>query len=168
MELSRKQKRELKKLRQQASSVLEEQREVLSHAGVLAQQAGQQAKQFSDTYIAPRVDDAFDNVRPTIDRGVTAARRAGTQARLFIAPVLAAALASTVRGLDRIESHDAARQVQSFGVQQGLLQPAKKKGGFGRVLAIGAGVAAAAAVGYTLWQAFRSDDELWVSPEDRA
>ncbi len=166
MELSRKQKRELKKLRQQASSVLEEQREVLSHAGAVAQEAGRHAKQFSDTYVAPRVDEAFENVRPTIDRGVTFARRAGTQARLLAAPVLAAALASTVRGLDRIESHDAARQVQSFGVQQGLLKPAKKKGGIGRVIAIGAGVAAAAAVGYTLWQAFRSDDELWVAPED--
>ena len=67
-----------------------------------------------------------------------------------------------------MDNRDAAMQVQKFGVQQGLLKPAKKKCRVGRILAIGAGVAAAGAVGYTLWQAFRSDDELWVAPEDRA
>lgn len=166
MELTRKQKRKLKKLRQQANSLLQEQRLLLSHAGELAQQAGREARQLSDVYISPRVGEAIDTVRPALDRGVHAARNIGTRARLFTAPILAAALASTVRGLDRLESHEAAKHVQDFGVRQGLLQPAKKRFGFGRAFAIGAGIAATAAVAYTLWQAFRSDDELWMASEE--
>lgn len=167
MSLSRKRKRELKKLRSQAEVLLDEQREILGHAGILAQEAGRQAKHLGNEYVVPRVNDAFEGVRPTIDRGVETARRASTQARLFIAPLLASALANTVRGLERVENVDAARQLRAYGVQHGLLQAPKKKFGFGRVLAIGAGVAAAGAIGYTLWQAFRSDDELWVAPEDQ-
>lgn len=167
MSLSRKRKRELKKLRAQAEVLLDEQRDILGHAGLLAQEAGRQAKHLGNEYVVPRVNDALDGVRPTIDRGVQTARRASTQARLFVAPLLASALANTVRGLERVENLDAARQVQAFGVQRGLLQAPKKKFGFGRVLAIGAGVAAAGAIGYTLWQAFRTDDELWIAPEDQ-
>lgn len=166
MSLSRKDKRELKKLRSQAEQLLDEQREVLGHAGVLAQQAGRQAKRLSDTYVAPRVDEALAGVRPVIDRGVSGARRFGTTARLLVAPVLAGALASTVRSLERAENHEAAKQLQAFGVQRGLIDPPKKRCTFGRVLAITAGVAAAAGIGYALWQAFRDDDELWVAPED--
>ena len=168
MSLSRKRKRELKKLRAQAELLLDEQRDLLGHAGLIAQEAGRQAKHLGNEVVAPRVGEAIENVRPTIDRGVTAARRAGDQARLFVAPILAGALASTVRGLERMENRDAARQLQHFGVQQGLLQAPKKKFGIGRVLAIGAGVVAAGAIGYTLWQAFRDDDELWVSPDEGA
>ncbi|MCA0379164.1 MAG: DNA/RNA helicase [Actinobacteria bacterium] len=168
MSLSRKRKRELNKLRSQAEVLLDEQREILGHAGLLAQEGVRQAKHLNNEIVVPRVNEALEGVRPTIDRGVQSARRASTQARLLVAPLLASALASTVRGLERMENVDAARQVQAFGVQQGLLQAPKKKSGIGRIIAIGAGVAAAGAIGYTLWQAFRSDDELWVAPEDRA
>ncbi len=168
MSLSRKRKRELNKLRSQAEVLLDEQRDILGHAGMLAQEAGRQAKHLGNEVVVPRVNDALEGVRPKIDRGIDTARRAQANARLLIAPLLASALASTIRGLERIDNTDAARQVQAFGVQQGLIQaPKKKRSGFGRVLAIGAGVAAAGAIGYTLWQAFRSDDELWVAPEDR-
>lgn len=168
MSLTRKRKRELKKLRSHAEVLLGEQREILGHASMLAQEAGRQAKHLGNEYVVPRVNDAFEGVRPTIDRGVQTARRASAQARLFVAPLLASALANTVRGLERVENLDAARQVQAYGVQRGLLQAPKKKCGVGRVLAIGAGVAAAGAIGYTLWQAFRSDDELWVAPEEQS
>lgn len=168
MSLSRKRKRELNKLRSQAEVLLDEQREILGHAGVLAQEAGRQAKHLGNEVVVPRVNDAIEGVRPKIDRGIDTARRAQANARLLVAPLLASALASTIRGLERMDNNDAARQVQAFGVQQGLIQaPKKKRSTFGRVLAIGAGVAAAGAIGYTLWQAFRSDDELWVAPEDR-
>lgn len=166
MSLSRKDRRQLKKLRGQAQLLLEEQREVLGHAGELAQQAGRQAKRFSDTYVAPRIDDALEGVRPVIDRGVSGARRVGTSARLLVAPILAGALASTVRGLERAENYEAAKQLQTFGVKRGILAAPKRRFGFGGVIAVTAGLAAAGAVGYVLWQAFRADDELWVSPED--
>jgi len=167
MSLSRKRKRELKKLRAQAEVLLGEQRDILGHAGLLAQEAGRQAKHLGSEVVAPRIGEALQGARPVVDRGVRIARGFGHNARLLAAPILANALASTVRGLERIENEDAARQLRAFGVQRGLLEPPKKKRRVGRVLAIGAGIAAAGAIGYTLWQAFRSDDELWVAPEDR-
>lgn len=167
MSLTRKQRRELKKLRAQTQDLLDHQREVLGHAGVVLHEAGRQAKNLSDDYVAPKVDDAIDAVRPTIDRGVHAARKAADRVRIVAAPIVATALANTVKTLERIETGDAAQQLRSFGEQRGLIEPAKKKrSGFGRVVAIGAGVAAAAAVGYALWQAFRTeDDDMWVSTD---
>ncbi len=168
MSLSRKRQRELKRLRGQAEDLLSQQREVLGHANAVMQEAGRQAKHLNEEFVLPRVGEAYENVRPVVDRGVQGARRAADNVRLIAAPVVAAALASTVRGLQRIESREAqqaARQVQVFGEQRGLLKPAKKKGAFGTVVAIGLGIAAAGAVGYAVWQAFRSDDELWVAPE---
>ena len=95
MSLSRKRKRELNKLRSQAEALLDEQREILGHAGLLAQEAGRQAKHLGNEVVAPRVNEALEGVRPSIDRGVQSARRASNQARLFVAPLLASALAST-------------------------------------------------------------------------
>ena len=43
---------------------------------------------------------------------------------------------------------------------------AKKSPGFGTYVAIGAGVLAALAVAYAVWQTFRADDELWVTEDD--
>lgn len=146
MSLSRKRQRELNRLRSQAEDLLNEQRNVLGHAGNVAQEAGRQALHLNAEVVAPRVTRAVDQVR------------------LFTVPFVTAALAGTVRSLERMENREAARQVKEFGEQRGLLVPAKKSG-FGRILGIGAGVAAAAAVGYALYQAFRSDDELWVAPE---
>ena len=166
MSLSRKRRRELNRLRSQAENLLEQQREVLGHAGNVMNEAGKQAKLLNAEYLAPRVNDALENVRPAVDRGVERARRAADQVRVFAAPYVANALLRTVKSLENIENHEAAQQVRRFGEQRGLLKPEKKRGGFGTVVAIGLGVIATAAVGYALWQAFRSDDELWVAPED--
>lgn len=166
MSLSRKRRRDLKKLRSQAEELLDQQRLVLGHAGSVLHEAGRQAKHLSDEHVAPRVTEAVDTVRPTVDRGVLAARRAAHQVRLVTAPVVAAALAKTVRTLEKLENPQAATQLRHFGEQRGLLAAPKKKSRVGGFIALGLGVAAAAGAGYALWQAFRSDDELWVAPED--
>lgn len=168
MSLSRKRRRELNRLRAQAEELLDQQRIVLGHAGDVLHEAGRQARSLGDEYVAPRVNDALDSVRPTVDRGVLAARRAADQVRRVAAPIVATALANTVRTLEQMENRDAAKQLRSFGEQRGILAPAKKKSRVGSVIAIGLGVAAAAGVGYALWQAFRTDDELWVAPEGDA
>ncbi|MCB1274586.1 MAG: DNA/RNA helicase [Leucobacter sp.] len=165
MSLSRKRRRELDRLRVQAEELLEHQRDLLGRAGSVAQEAGRQAKQLNAELVVPRVNEAIDNVRPAVDRGVERARRAADHLRVVAAPLVASALVGTVRSLERLENRDAARQVRTFGEQRGFIEPERKRGGFGRVLAIGIGVTAAAAVGYALYQAFRSDDELWVAPE---
>lgn len=164
MELSRKSRRELRRLKRDAQDLLDEQRVVLGHAAVVAQAAGRQAKRLSDTHIAPGVNDALDTVRPTLNRGAAAARRAADNVRRLTTPIVASALANTISKLDELDSPEAAKQVRKFGERSGYLQPKKKR--VGGTVAIVLGIAAAAGVGYVLWQAFRTDDDLWIAPEE--
>lgn len=166
MELSRRSRRELRRLKKDAQDLLDEQRIVLSHAAGVAQAAGKEAKRLSDLHVAPTVNEAVDAVRPTISRGLDAARRAAGNVRRATAPFVTNALVSTINKLDELENADAARQVRALGVRSGYLEPEKKKGRGGRVFAIVLGSAAAIGVGYALWQAFRTDDDLWVAPEE--
>lgn len=164
MKLSRKRRRELRRLKGTAQELLDQQRVVLGHAGDVLQEAGRQAKQLSDEHLAPRVDETLEAVRPTVDRGVATARRAADNVRRVSAPFVASALARTIRTLDELDNTQAAKQVRGFGERSGYLKPEKKKR-TGGVIALGLGIAAAAGVGYALWQAFRTDDELWIAPE---
>ncbi len=166
LKISRKRQRELNRLRARAEELLNHQREVLGHAGAVAQEAGRQVKHLNSELVMPRVNDLIDDARPVVNRRLAQAQQAADRARIVAAPVLAAALAGTVRSLERVENSDAAHQVRRFGEQRGLIRPAKKKRRSGSALALCVGAAAAAVVGYALWQAFRSDDELWVAPGD--
>lgn len=155
--ISRKRQRELRRLRKEAEALL-------GHANDVMHEAARQAKHLNSEIVMPRVEDAIDAARPVVNRRMAQAQKAADRARIVAAPLIAAAVAGTVRSLERLESSDAARQVRSFGEQRGFIKPAKKKRG--GVVALGIGIAAATVVGYALWQAFRSDDELWVAPED--
>ncbi|WP_336652457.1 MULTISPECIES: DNA/RNA helicase [unclassified Leucobacter] len=165
MKLSRKRRRELRRLRKDAQELLDQQRVVLGHAGDVLHSAGHQARRLSDEHLQPRIDRAVETARPTIERGVMSARRSAENVRRFSAPFVAAALTRTIRALDEIENHDAAKQVRGFGERTGYLKPTKKRRA-GGVIALGLGLAAAAGVGYALWQAFRTDEDLWVAPEN--
>lgn len=81
-------------------------------------------------------------------------------------PFVAAALARTIRTLDELDSSDAASQVRGFGERSGYLKPEKKRRAGGWI-ALGLGVTAAVGVGYAIWQAFRTDDELWIAPDSQ-
>lgn len=166
MNLSRKRRKELRNLRGNAQELLEHQRVVLSHAGDVLNQAGRQAKLLSDEHIAPRVDETIEAVRPTVDRSVARARRAADNVRRVTTPLVANALARTIQTLDQMDSGDAASQVRGFGERAGYLKPVKKKRNVGGAIALGVGIVAALGVGFALVQAFRTDDELWVAPED--
>lgn len=167
MQLSRKRRRELKKLRKQAEVLLDHQREVLGHAGSVLGEANRQAKQLGSEHLLPRIESAVDQARPIVDRNIAAARRASDRVRVMTAPAVAAAIAGTVRSLERMEQRDASRQLRDFGEQHGLIAPAQKKKRAGGFFAIVLGVAAAGAVGYALWQAFRDDDDdMWVSSDE--
>ncbi|MFC5337314.1 DNA/RNA helicase [Leucobacter denitrificans] len=165
MKLSRKRRRELRHLRSEAQELLDQQLHVLGNANTVLKQAGKTARNLSDEYVVPRVDDAVERVRPTVDRGVASARRAGAAVRRVTTPLVASALANTIRALDELDSPQASAQVRHFGERTGVLKPAKKKSGVGGFIALGLGVAAAVGVGYALWQAFRTDDELWIAPD---
>lgn len=164
MKLSRKRRRELRKLRSEAQELLDQQMVVLGNAGTVLKRAGNQVHRLSDEHVAPYVHDAVERVRPTVDRGVASARRAARTVKRVTAPVVAGALAQTIRALDEIDSPKAAAQIRGFGQRTGYLDAPKKRG-IGGIIAIGFGVAAAVGVGYALWQAFRDDEELWIAPE---
>lgn len=166
MALTRKRKRELKKLRANTEILMDQQRDVLHNAGVVLSQATHQARELGAEEVMPRINEKLETVRPYIDKNVTAAKRAADRVKIAIAPVVATALAKTVTALDNIDARDAAAQVEKFGRSRGILEKPKKKSGL-RFFALGVGVAAAVAVGATIWQAFREDDEdMWVSAED--
>lgn len=165
MKLSRKRRRELRRLKGTAQELLDQQRVVLGHATDVLQEAGRQAKHLSDEHLAPRVDETIEKVRPAVNCGVASARRAADSVRRVSAPIIADALSRTIRTLDDLDNPKAAKQVRGFGERSGYLKPQKKKRA-GGIIAIGLGVAAAAGVGYALWQALRTDDELWIAPEN--
>lgn len=166
MKLSRKRRRELRHLRSDAQQLLDQQMLVLGNANSVMKQAGHQARLLSDEHLVPRIDEVVERTRPTINRGVISARRAANTVKRVTTPFVASALANTIRTLDEIDSPNAAAQVRGFGERTGYLAPAKKKRRAGGIIAMGVGIAAAVGVGYALWQAFRTDDELWIAPED--
>lgn len=168
MKLSRKRKRELKQLRSFAENVLEDQKIVLGRAGDVLYEASRQARHLGDEHVAPRVTDAVESVRPSVDRSVAMARTAVDNVRRVATPVVTAALANTVRTLEAIDdprAKTASHKLVSLSERSGLV-PTKKRSNVGGFIALGLGVAAAVGVGYALWQTFRADDELWVASDE--
>jgi hypothetical protein len=168
MKLSRKRRRELKKLRSVAEDVLQDQRVVLGRAGAVLNEASRQARYLSNEHVAPRVQDVLAGTRPVVDRGMLAARNAVTSIRRVSAPVVTGALVNTVRALDSIDddrARVASRSLLGFGQRAGLIETPRRRRG-GTVVGIILGTLAAIGVGYALWQTFRADDELWVAEDD--
>ncbi len=170
MSLSRKRKRELKKLKNHAEDVLNDQKIVLDRAKDVMFEAGLQAKHLSDEYVAPRVNEAYETVRPTVERGVVSARKAMSSIRRAAAPAVTAALISAVNTLEAADdprARRASQRIVQLGNRAGFAVKApRKKRSVGGVIALSLGVAAAAGVAYALWQTFRADDELWIAAED--
>ncbi len=166
MKLSRKRRRELRRLQNSAQQLLDQQRIVLGNAGDVVHEASKQAKQLGTEHLMPRINETVEAVRPTVDRGVTSARRAANNIRRISTPLVASALATTIQRLHAIEQLETARQVRNFGERTGYLKPVKKKRGSGKIVALSVGITAAAGVGYALWQTFRTDDEVWNTPEN--
>ena len=159
MALSRKNTRQMKRLRKDADRLWEEQQVVFAKARELASRAGGAARLYAESEVLPPVRDRFDStIRPAFDSGIESGRRALTQAEHSLSKNVLPALAGfggTVAG--------AVKQLQN------RFEPAppKKSGpGVGGWFLIGAGVAAVAAVGYALWQTFRADDDLWIADEE--
>jgi len=168
MKLSRKRRRELKKLRAVAEDVLQDQRVVLGRAGAVLNEASRQARSLSNEHVAPRVHEALAGTRPVVDRSMLAARNAVNSIRRVSAPIVAGALVNTVRALDSIDddrARNASRSLLGFGQQAGLIEPPRRRRG-GAVVGIILGTLAAIGVGYALWQTFRADDELWIAEEE--
>lgn len=105
MALSRKQRKQLKKLKISASDLWDEQRTVLTHAGGVFRETGRQLGNVSKDEVAPRVRSVVDDqIRPVVNSTYQAGRSIANDARRKVQkdvmPGLSAAVASALASLD--------------------------------------------------------------------
>lgn len=160
MSLSRKRKKELKRLRSSAEELWGNQQVVLEHANHVAREASRQLGNLTREEVVPRVRDGYQQYV------VPAARTAGRAVENTVVPAVGNALGAVLAIGDVAQDARVRRAVGRIAPK--ALPPEKKKSGLGigGILAIGAGVVVAAGVAYAVWQTFRADDELWVADDE--
>jgi hypothetical protein len=177
MSLTRKRKKELKRLRNDAEQLWSQQQDVLANANVLAAQARKQAAYYAREEVAPRVRDGYDSyVRPVAQTAAsTAGKYAGVARERLVGDVIPAVGTAVGTALSVVDHARAARAAAFRGdfKQAGKeftrkIEVAKQKSGpgAGTIIAVGLGIVAAAGLLYAVWQTFRADDELWVADEE--
>lgn len=185
MSLSRKRKKELRKLQQQAGTLWESQQVLLGQAGDIAREAGRQLGNYNREQVVPTVQEGYQKyAAPYVDQGVRTSKKFYNQ---NLVPAAGAVIGSALSVWDAAnEKRENLAAGRSFGnVDLAALQknaarygkaaaskltiaaapPAKKGMGAGGVIALILGVAAAAGVLYAAWQTLRADDELWVADD---
>ena len=181
MELSRKRRREIKKLRRGAEGVWDEQREVLEHAASILREASRQAASVARDDVAPQVRKTYEKrVVPTVEAGVDSVKHAASATRdRFVddvIPAVTGAIGSAIAVLDVARDkriRDALKSVSATGrdlatragQKVGLIE-VKPQRGPGTYILIGLGVVATAAIAYAAWQTLRADDDLWVEEDE--
>ena len=158
LSLSRKRKKELRKLQNTATQLWESQQLLLNDASGVAREAGRQLGNYGRETVVPTVQHGIDAyVAPTVDRGIRMSRSIIDDR---IVPAVGGVVGSAMSVLDAANSTRAQLAARRFGA------PIAKRGmGAGGVIAIILGVSAAAAVLYAAWQTLRADDELWVADD---
>lgn len=188
MSLSRKRKKELRNLQEQANKVWEAQQVLVGEAAAVAREAGRQLGNYNREHVTPAVQANYEKyAAPYVERGVKTAQQvfadrlvpaagavvgsalsvwdaaADTRTKLASgrAPVDLSAFAKNAKK----NTKQASKQ---FAAQLAAVQPApaaKKGMGAGGVIALLLGIAAAVGVLYAAWQTLRADDELWVADD---
>jgi len=170
MSLTRKRKKELKRLRSGAEDLWTQQQEVLATANALAAEARKQAAYYTREEIAPRVRDGYDQyVRPAAQTAKETASHYAGQARQRVVTDVIPAVGTAVGTALSVVDHARAARAAAFSgdFKKAGKELSKKSGpGAGGVIAIGLGIVAAVGLLYAVWQTFRADDELWVADEE--
>lgn len=184
MSVSRKRKKELRKLQQQANSLWESQQVLLGQAGGIAREAGRQLGYYNREQVAPAVQHGYEKyAAPYVSQGVQTGRKLYNTK---IVPAAGAVVGSAMsmwdvandtrarlaagRGFAGVDLADLQKKADKYSAKAAkrlsVAEPAKKSGiGAGGVIAILLGLAAAAGVVYAAWQTLRADDELWVADD---
>lgn len=169
MSLSRKRKKELKRLKRSAEELWDEQRAAIDHASDVLRDASRQAGHYAREQVGPRVRDTYeDRVKPVVSSSVTAGRSVASAARdRFddVLPAIAGAIGTALAALEGSKSEhvrDAVKQVSKAGQRVGLVTPPKKGAGPGTYVLVGLAIAAVAGIAYAAWQTLRADDDLWI------
>jgi hypothetical protein len=175
MALSRKRRKELARLKNQAENLWDDQKELLEHASRVVRDASRQAANFAREDVAPRVRDTYeDRVRPAVASGIAGARSAANSTREKLVgevlPGLTSALGTALAAIEVAKNQQvreaisrATKMGTDLGVKAGIIQP--KSSGVGKYVLIGLGVVAAGVVAYAAWQTLRADDDLWIEDE---
>lgn len=186
MSLSRKRKKELRKLQDQASKLWESQQVLVGQSAHVAQEAGRQLGHFGREQVVPAVQTSYDKyAAPYVDRSVNYSKHVLSDK---VVPAAGAVVGSALsvwdaagdtrsrlahgRGLQLPDAKKYAKRADKYG-KKATRQLAKKFDvspkndgiGAGGVIAIILGVAAAVGVAYAAWQTLRADDELWVADD---
>jgi hypothetical protein len=161
MSLSRKRRKELKRLRSSAEELWGNQQNVLEHANAVAREASRQLGYLTREEVVPRVRTGYESyVRPGLTQARNVARGAGDS----VERGLGTALGSVLSIGDIANDARVRRALERVTPRSVVVE--KKGPGVGTYLAIGAGIIAAAGVAYAVWQTFRADDELWVADDE--
>ncbi|MEK6309217.1 hypothetical protein ACRQ4C_00340 [Curtobacterium sp. SP.BCp] len=179
IEIPRKRRKQIKKLKGKTASLLGEQRKVLEHANAILAEARSNAADAARKDIAPRVQNAIDNgIRPAVATGVhatkSAAQTASHRFQTEVVPGLVAT-AGSVMSVKDLASDPRVKKIVKEAQKKGkkakktaekYVPHQKKKGlGFGGVALIVVGVVAVAGAAYAAYQTLRADDDLWVADD---
>lgn len=164
MSLSRKRKKQLRRLQKDANRLWEDQQVVVGHAADVAREAGRQLGNFNREQVVPVVQDTFNRrVAPVVDRGVKMGKHVVDDK---VVPIVGGVVGTALTAWDVA---NAKRYGVAAPAPRGAFGKKQKKGpGLGSIVAIVLGAAAAAGVLYAAWQALRADDELWVADDPLA
>jgi hypothetical protein len=186
MSLSRKRKKELRKLQNQASKLWESQQVLLGESANVAREAGRQLGNFGREQVTPTVQANYEKyAAPYVDKSVKYSRHLLTDK---VVPTAGAVVGSALsvwdaandtrdriaagKGLGGLDTKKYAKKADQYGkkatkaLSAKLSAPKQRSSiGAGGVIAIILGVVAAAGVVYAAWQTLRADDELWVADD---
>ena len=165
MSLSRKRKKELRKLQSQANALWESQQVLVGEAANVAREASRQLGHFGREQVAPRVKVGYEQyAAPYVDKGLQVSK---TVLEKNIVPAAGAVVGSALSAWDAAnETRSRLAAGRGFSLPR-VSPPAPQKQGMGAggIIAIILGVAAALGVLYAAWQTLRADDELWVADD---
>ncbi|GEM_PF-3687502 len=130
------------KLREEATALLEGQMRVLEQAGKVVGLASKQVTDYSKEYVVPKIHAGADATKDVIVNKVL--------------PAVAGAASASSKVFESLKER----------VVSAPPAPAPKKGGFGKFLLVGIGVAAVAAVALAAWNILAEPDEPWVDEFD--
>ncbi|MGF3056566.1 DNA helicase [Microbacterium sp. YY-01] len=164
MGLSRKRKKELRRLQNDANRLWESQQVLVNDAANVARAASRQLGNFGREQVVPAVQDVYDHrVAPVVERSRKVTRNVVDNR---VVPAVGTLMGTAMSAWDVAnQKRRAMAQGSRFVPARFVPEPEPKKRGLGSVIAIVLGVAAGVGVLYAAWQALRTDDELWVADD---
>ena len=187
MGLSRKRKKELRKLQDSANKVWQTQQVLVGEAAGIAREASRQLGNYSREQVGPAVQATYEHrIAPVVHKSAKVSRDV-LEHRLVpaVGGVVGSALSvwdaandtrsrmASGRGFSLPDAHSVGKKADAYSKKAtkalskklAVLEPSRPGIGAGGVIAIVLGVIAAAGVLYAAWQTLRADDELWVADD---